>query len=48
AQEVLARSLRLFPYNWSAWLDLASLCLETDTVRPLVLRSPLLPSIVVY
>ncbi|CAM9330514.1 unnamed protein product, partial [Hapterophycus canaliculatus] len=32
AQEVLARSLRLFPYNWSAWLDLASLCLETDTV----------------
>eukprot|EP00752_Nemacystus_decipiens_P011506 g10217.t1 len=32
SQEVLARSLRLFPYNWSAWLDLASLCLETDTV----------------
>ncbi|CAM9950456.1 unnamed protein product [Pylaiella littoralis] len=32
AQEVLARSLRLFPYNWSAWLDLASLCLETDSV----------------
>ncbi|CAM9509361.1 unnamed protein product, partial [Laminaria digitata] len=32
AQDVLVRSLRLFPYNWSAWLDLASLCLKTDTV----------------
>eukprot|EP00904_Undaria_pinnatifida_P003166 jgi/Undpi1/12850/HiC_scaffold_7.g02517.m1 len=31
AQEVLVRSLRLFPYNWSAWQDLASLCLDSDT-----------------
>ncbi|CAM9358434.1 unnamed protein product [Ascophyllum nodosum] len=30
--EVLERSLRLFPHNWSAWLDMATLCLETDSV----------------
>lgn len=32
AEEVLTRSVRLYPYNWSAWLDLAGLCLEADTV----------------
>jgi len=27
-QTVLMKSILQFPYNWSAWLDLASLCLE--------------------
>lgn len=32
AEDVLIRCVRMYPYNWSAWLDLASLCLECDTV----------------
>ena len=30
AKELYVRSLQLVPYNWSCWLDLASLCVEVS------------------
>lgn len=30
AQSVLMQSIQQFPYNWSAWLDLASVCLKSN------------------
>lgn len=41
ARAALVQSVSAFPWNWSAWLDLASLCTEADAVRasPAVRRS---------
>ena len=36
ARAALCRSLEAWPWNWSAWVDLASLCPNRDLVRPLL------------
>lgn len=33
AKESLIESVKLYPWNWSAWKDLADLCLADDEVR---------------
>mmetsp|Transcript_2981 Transcript_2981/g.4189 ORF Transcript_2981/g.4189 Transcript_2981/m.4189 type:complete len:700 (+) Transcript_2981:3-2102(+) len=36
AQSILIQSLIQYPYNWSAWLDLAELCIGDPTIHPQV------------
>lgn len=35
---ILVESIRQYPWNWSAWMELASLSPFTSNVRPTVLR----------
>ncbi|KYR00221.1 anaphase promoting complex subunit 8 [Tieghemostelium lacteum] len=37
SKQVLLQSIQLYPGNWSAWYDLASLCTDYDQVMKLVL-----------
>ncbi|CAM9631813.1 unnamed protein product, partial [Phaeothamnion confervicola] len=32
AKDLFVEAVRKYPWNWSAWLDLAAACLESDTV----------------
>jgi len=34
AHSVLIESLLLYPYNWSAWLDLSELCIDDPAIHP--------------
>lgn len=33
AKQILSESVHMYPWNWSAWVDLASLCVNKDDVR---------------
>ena len=37
ARDVLVESVHGYPLNWSAWLDLATLCTSRDVLDALVL-----------
>src|ERR1700678_1375339 len=38
SRSVLADSVNAYPCNWRAWLDLASVCVDFDSVRQLKLQ----------
>lgn len=46
ARQMLCQSVSAYPLNWSAWLDLASLCTNKETVRCSLLRCPRLFSVI--
>eukprot|EP00276_Gloeochaete_wittrockiana_P012349 CAMPEP_0184374476 /NCGR_PEP_ID=MMETSP1089-20130417/165045_1 /TAXON_ID=38269 ORGANISM="Gloeochaete wittrockiana, Strain SAG46.84" /NCGR_SAMPLE_ID=MMETSP1089 /ASSEMBLY_ACC=CAM_ASM_000445 /LENGTH=565 /DNA_ID=CAMNT_0026717491 /DNA_START=2202 /DNA_END=3899 /DNA_ORIENTATION=- len=39
AREILVRSVNAYPWNWSAWHDLAAVCPDRETVDSLPLRA---------
>lgn len=40
AKSVLLESVQIYPWNWSAWLDLASCCAPNDDIESLFLSIP--------
>ena len=40
AKSVLMESIQIYPWNWSAWLDLASCCTAADDLDTLFVANP--------